>query len=141
MTTGVTAQTGVLGKAIVDDVAIARITQWSVNTTVGESAWGDSDCGAFTVRKAARKDATGTVTGKFDTGTPTYTLFQSGDIVKLVLWENAADYWAFPSALIQSYTETVDVDTKEAIEWSATFGADGVYFRPGEAGAPVETLP
>ena len=139
--TGVTTLTGVLGKAIVDDVAMPRITQWALTTTVGETAWGDSDSGAFTNRKAARKDATGTITAKFDTGTKVYSLFQAGDIVKLVLWENLTDYWAFPSALIQSYTETVDVDTQEVVEWSATFGADGTYFRPGEAGAPVESLP
>jgi hypothetical protein len=36
---------------------------------------------------------------------------------------------------------TYDQDSKEVVEWTADFGADGKYYYPGESGAPVETLP
>jgi hypothetical protein len=136
-----TARTGELGKAVVDDTLIARITQWTFNPTSAESAWGDSDSGGYTNRVGARLDGTGNLTGKFDTSNKVYDLFMPGDTVKLVLWESAADYWVLECALITSFSVTYDQDSKEVVEWTADFGADGKYYYPGEAGAPVETLP
>jgi len=135
------ARTGELGKVVVDDTLVARITQWSFNPTAAESAWGDSDSGGYTNRVAARKDGTGSMTGKFDTDSKVYDLFMPGDTVKIVLWESATDYWVLECALITSFTVTYDQDSKEVVEWSADFGADGKYYYPGEAGAPVEVLP
>jgi len=138
---GSTARTGHLGKAVIGGSLIYRLKQFTVNPTCSESAWGDSDSEGFTNRAAARKDATGSVTGVFDTVRKIYTLFMPGDISALVLWESASDYWAFPRALMSNFTVTYDNDTKEAVEWSADFGSDGRYYRPGEAGAPSHTLP
>lgn len=139
--TGVSARSGELGKAVVDDTLVARLKSWNLNPTSSETAWGDSDSGAYTNRKRARKDATGSMTGAFDSDSKVYDLFEEGDIVKLVLWETATDYWALPSALIQSFDLTYNQDTKEVVEWSADFGADGQYYKPGASGAPTETLP
>lgn len=135
------ARTGELGKVVVDDALVARITQWSFNPTAAESAWGDSDSGGYTNRVGARKDGTGSMTGKFDEDSKVYDLFMPGDTVKIVLWETATDYWVLECALITSFTVTYDQDTKEVVEWSADFGADGKYYYPGEVGAPAETLP
>ena len=81
--------------------------------------------------------------GKFDSSAKVYSLMRVGDCVKLVFWESTTDgdYWVFTSALIQSYSLTVDVDGKTVIGWSATAGADGVFYAPGDAGAPAETAP
>jgi len=136
-----TARAGNLGKAVVDAKLVLRVILWSFNPTSSDTAWGDSDSAGFTNHKAARKDATGTITGKFDTGKKPYTVLKAGDNINIVLWEDATDYWAIPCGLITGYSETVDPNTKEVIEWSADFAADGQYFFPGEAGAPVETLP
>ena len=136
-----TSKSGRLGKAVVDDVLVARLTQWSVNPTSSESAWGDSDGAGYTNRAKARLDCTGSIQGKFDTGSTVYATFMPGDIVKLVLWEDATNYWAFPCVLITSFNFTVDQDTQEVIGWSADFGADGIFYRPGQSGAPTETLP
>ena len=135
------ARNGSLGKVVVAGQKIARITQWGVNESVGETAWGDSDSGNFTNRKPGRRDATVSFEGKFDENSKVYSLFRVGDNVKLVLWETAADYWAFPCVLIQSFNLTYNVDTKEVVGWQATAGADGIYYAPGEDGAPNETLP
>ena len=135
------ARTGELGKAVVDSTLIARITQWTFNPTAAESAWGDSDSGGYTNRVSGRKDGTGNLTGKFDTTNKVYDLFMPGDSVKLVLWESATDYWVMECCLITSFSVTYNNDTKEVVEWTADFGADGKYYYPGEAGAPVESLP
>jgi len=136
-----TARTGSAGKAVVDDNLVARLTEWNFNPTAAESAWGDSDSAGYTNRVAGRKDGTGSITGKFDTDTKIYDLFMPGDVVKLVLWETATDYWVIECALITSFTIAYNQDSKEVVEWSADFGADGKYYYPGEAGASVETLP
>lgn len=136
-----TAISGRLGKAVVDDALILRLTQWTVNPTAGESAWGDSDSAGYTNRKKARLDCTGSIEGKFDTGTKIYTQFVAGDCVKLVLWEDATNYWVFPSVLITSFNFTVNQDNQEVVGWTADFGADGIFYRPGQSGASTETLP
>ena len=138
---GSTARSGELGKAVIDDVLVVRLTQWTLTAVVSESAWGDSDSQGFTNRKKAKRDATGSVTGKFDTDTTPYELFEEGDIAKLALWETTTAYWVFPRALMQNFKITYDQDTKEVVEWSSDFGADGIFYKPGAAGAPAQTLP
>lgn len=136
-----TAVSGRDGKAVVDGSLVARLTQWSINPSTSESAWGDSDSQGYTARARARKDCTGSIQGKFDTGSKIYTLFEAGDIVELVLWEDASNYWAFPRVLITSFNLVFDQDTQEVVGWTADFGADGIFYRPGASGAPTETLP
>lgn len=154
--TGGSARAGHRGKVVIANpydgsgVLVARITQWRLNRATSETAWGDSDSQGFTNRKAARRDATGSITFKYDetSGRKPHEYLDDGDRVKLVLWEdNIAeggtnnDYYVFPSALIQNVEHTVNPDTKEVIEVAANFGSDGRYYKPGEAGAPSETLP
>lgn len=135
------ARGGADGKVVVEDTLILRAKTWQLNNVTSESAWGDSDSQGYTNRKEARKDATGSFTGVFDTNRKPYAVFSPGDIVKLVLWENATDYYAFPCALIQGYDVTYDMDTKEVVEYTASWGADGIFYYPGQSGAPSETLP
>ena len=70
-----------------------------------------------------------------------FDLFQPEDIVIAVLWLDAALYWDFPRAMCDDFNLTVDVDTQEVIGWTSSWGADGVYYYPGEAGATVRVLP
>lgn len=136
-----TARTGTAGKAVVDSTLVARVKIWNLAVTSPDVAWGDSDSEGFTVRLGGRKDATGSMTGAFDTGTKVYTLFMPADIVELVLFETATDYWALPRALIINFNVSYNQDTKEVVEWSADYGCDGQYYHPGEAGAPAHSLP
>jgi len=138
---GSTARTGTNGKVVVEDTLVARITQWVMNATSSETAWGDSDSEGYTNRSKARLDATGSMVGKFDEDSKVYDLFMPGDIVELVLFETEDDYWALPRALIQTFNVTYNQDTKEVVEWNADWGADGKYYRPGQDGAPSHTLP
>jgi len=138
-----TARTGSEGKVVVADQLIARVTGWTLNESIGETAWGDSDGEGYTNRRPGRKDCTVSFEGKFDTDSKIYTLMRVGDSVKLVLWESSTDgdYWVLECVLIQSYTTTVNPDTREVITWAATAGADGIYYAPGQSGAPTESLP
>jgi len=136
-----TARSGHLGKAVVDGTLVARLTEWTFTPTCSESAWGDSDSGNYTVRLSARKDGTGTIRAKFDTENKPYQMFVAGDIVELVLWESATDYWALPRVMIANFELMFSPDTKEVVGWSANFACDGPYYYPGQSGAPAETLP
>jgi len=132
---------GNAGKAEVDGTLIARLTLWEVNPTTEETAWGDSDSAGYTNRVPGRLDCTGNMTGKFDFGDPVYDLFMPGDVVELVLWERSGKYWDFPCALIRNFRVSYNMDSKEAVEWNADFAADGIFYRPGQAGAPAQSYP
>jgi len=134
--------TGRLGEHQVEASLVARIKNWAVNPTLaGKSEWGDSDSGGYTSRAAGRKDCTFTTEGVYDTSDEVFDLFQEGDIVISVLWMNLTLYWDFPRSLCDDFNLTVDVDTEEVIGWTSGWGADGVYYRPGEAGATVRVHP
>lgn len=129
---------GRLGEAVVGSTAIARITEWSVNPTLATSSeWGDSDSSGFTNRLPGRKDATATCAGKYDTGDEVVDVFQPEDVAILTLWLTSSGsemYWDFPSALCTDFSLSVNVDTEEVIGWTSSWGADGVFHYPGEAG-------
>lgn len=136
-----TAVMGDAGEIVADGTAIARTTQWSIAPKIGESAWGDSDSAGYTHRKGARKDATGSVEGKFDSANPPYNYLEIGDEPELVLWVTTALYWDFPCVLITSFNLTVNMDSKEVLGWTADWGASGIFYRPGQASAPAKTYP
>lgn len=141
--TSLNTLTGRNGKFVVDDTLVARMTQWGVNPTLATSSeWGDSDSEGYTCRAPGRKDGTFTAEGKFDTTDEVYDLFQPGDNAEAVLWMDAsALYWAFPRALCSDFNLTVNVDTEEVEAWTSSWGADGIFYYPGAAGAPTHTLP
>ena len=135
--------TGRNGKFVVGTSLVARTTKWDVNPTLATSSeWGDSDSAGFTNRAAGRLDATFNAEGKYDTDDEVFDLFQRGDIAIAVLWlDNSSLYYDFPRALCTDFNLAVDVDTEEVIGWTSAWGADGVYYYPGEDGATVRTLP
>lgn len=135
--------TGRNGKFVVETTLVARTTQWQVTTTLAsKSEWGDSDSAGFTNRAPGRKDATFTSEGKYDTSDEVFDLFQPEDIAIAVLWlNNTSLYWDFPRAMNDNFQLTVNIDTAEVIGWTSSWGADGVYYYPGEAGATARVLP
>lgn len=135
------AITGVAGKAVVDDTLVARITQWSLEPTAGDSEWGDSDGEGYTLVKSGRKGATGSCEGKIDTSTPQYAVFDIGDEVELVLWLDASRYYVIPCAVITSFSLTVNVDSQEVVGWTSNFKTSGKFYYPGQSGAPSQSLP
>lgn len=138
-----TALTGRTGKFVVASTLIARTTSWSVNPTMASSSeWGDSDGEGYTNRAAGRRDATFESEGKYDTADEVFDLFQPGDIAKAVLWmNNTSLYWVFPRALNDDFSLSVDIDSEEVIGWDSSWGADGIFYRPGQSGASTESLP
>jgi hypothetical protein len=137
-----TALTGRLGKFVVESTLVARTTKWDVSPVLAtKSEWGDSDSGGYTNRAGGRKDCTFATEGKFDTTDEQYDLFQEDDIALSVLWMDTTRYWYFTRALCLDFKLSVNIDTEEVIGWTSGWGADGIYYRPGQSGAPVATLP
>ena len=138
-----TALTGRQGKFVVGTDLVARATQWAVTRTLAsKSEWGDSDSGGYTNRAAGRRDGTFTAEGKYDTADEVFDLFQPEDISIAVLWlDNVSLYWDFPRALCSDFSLTVNIDSEEVIGWNSSWGADGIFYFPGQAGATVRVLP
>lgn len=138
----ISSLTGRLGKLVLANNKIKRVTQWVVTPKQATtSEWGDSDGEGYTMRAAGRRDATFTAEGKFDVDDPVYSIFAPGDIIKAVLWMNATLYWLFPRALNSEFNLTVNVDTEEVIGWTSQWGADGCFYAPGQEGTEVQTIP
>ncbi len=79
-----------------------------------------------------------------------FDLFQPGDKLQSTLWMRApiatpvslpAIYWDFPCAMNEDFSMTVNMDSQEVIGWTAAWGADGIYYRPGQDGAPTREFP
>jgi len=137
--------TGRAGRFVVGTTLVARTTQWAVNPKLAtNNEWGDSDSAGYTNRSAGRKDATFTAEGKFDTSSEIWDLFQPEDVAIAVLFLNATGtllYWDFPRALCSEFNLTVNIDTEEIIGWTSSFGADGIFYYPGQSGANTRTIP
>lgn len=147
LTNGQQALGGKDGKVVIDNEIIVRVKQWTVNAVASESVWGDSGSAGYTFRKAARWDATGTIVGVMDDVTRVYGQIASattdmvGRAIVLNLWEkhaNSGRGWYFPCAIISGFDITVDMDTKEVVEYTITWGADGQWYRPGRNGASLQ---
>lgn len=136
-----TAVTGKLGVFQVGTTRVARSKQFSVNTKLAsKSEWGDSDTEGYTARMPGRKDGTFSANGVFDSSYEQYDVFAEGDKVEAILWLNTTLYYDFPCAMCDDFSLQVNIDTQEVIGWSSNFGADGKYYKPGEAGATARTL-
>lgn len=122
---------------------MARIKSWEVSRSLANTnEWGDSDSAGYTNRSRGRRDATFDTEGVYDTSDEQFDLFEDGDIAEVVLWMDATSlYWAFPRALCTEFGMNVNVDSEEVIGWTASWGADGIYYHPGQSGAPSHTLP
>lgn len=131
------------GKFVVDTSLVARATQWAVNPKLAQtSEWGDSDSAGYTNRLGGRKDATFTAEGKYDSTDEVFDLFMPDDIAIAVLWLDATSlYWDFPRALNMDFNLSVNIDSGEVIGWTSSWGADGLFYYPGQAGATARTLP
>lgn len=141
--TSATSITARAGKLVIDDTLIARLTKWDVTSTLAtKNEWGDSDGGGYTNRSAGRKDGTSECEGKYDTASEIWDIVAPEDIVEEVLWINATTlYWAFPRALCSDFKLSINVSDEEVVGYSASFGADGIFYYPGQSGAPSHSLP
>jgi len=137
--------TGRNGKMTVDGALVARTTTWQMTKTLAtKSEWGDSDSAGFTNRTPGRKDSTFSAEGKYDSTSEVFDLFQPEDIVDATLFLNAIApllYYNYPRAMCDNFQLSVNIDTAEVIGWTSSWGADGIFYYPGEALAPVKVLP
>lgn len=135
--------TGRQGKFVVEDQLVARTKKWDVSQTLAtKNEWGDSDSGGYTNRSPGRRDATFNAEGVYDTGDEVFDLFQPEDIAAAVLWlNNTTLYYDFPRAMCSDFNLSVNIDSEEVIGWTSGWGADGIYYRPGDPDAPSRAVP
>lgn len=135
--------TGRNGKFVVATTLVARCTQWQVTRSLAtQNEWGDSDSAGYSNMSAGRIKGAFTAEGKYDTSSEVFDLFQPGDIAIAVLWlNNTSLYWDFPRALNIDFNLVVSIDTQEVIGWTSSWGADGIFYYPGQSGATSRTLP
>lgn len=127
--------TGRNGKFKVGTATIARCTQWVVNPKLATSSeWGDSDSAGYTNRAPGRRDATFTAEGKYDSdiSANAYDIFQPEDYAAVWLTLTGSLYWKFPRAMCSDFNLTVNIDTEEVVGWTSSWGADGIFYRPGQ---------
>lgn len=142
-----TTMTGRYGKFEVGGAIVARTKMWSASSVLATKAeWGDSDTAGYTARAAGRKDGTFNANGVYDTEEEQYDLFEEGDTAESVLWMRGATsgtnkYWFFPRALCFSFDMSVNMETQEVIGWSSSWGADGIFYKPGHPDLPARDLP
>lgn len=141
--TSTTSLIGRYGKFVVAGSLIARTKQWQVSDKLATSSeWGDSDSAGYTNRAPGRRDATFSAEGVYDTVSEVFDIFAPGDIAAAYLWQDATSlYWAFPRAMCSDFQLTVNIDSEEVEGWTANFGADGIFYHPGQSGAPAASLP
>ena len=124
--------TGRLGEHSVDGSYVARLKTWSISAKLANTnEWGDSDSAGYTARSAGRKDATFNTDGVYDTSDEVWDLFTEGDNAASLLYMNTTLYWNFPRSLCMGFDINVNIDTEEVEGWSSSWGADGIYYRPG----------
>lgn len=129
---------------------ILRVKNWSITPSAGGSEWGDSGISStdpdigYKHRRRGIRDLTGSFEIVLDKSAPIYASLREGGEVMLDLWQTtvAADNWHFPIAVILGGPNiTTDMDTEEVTEVAYDFGNDGVYYAPGEVGAPAQSIP
>lgn len=138
-----TSLTGRLGRFQAESQLVARTKKWDVSSTLAsKSEWGDSDSGGYTNRAPGRKDGTFETEGVYDTVVEQFDILAPEDYVDATLWMNITTlYWAFPRAMCLDFKLSVNIDTEEVIGWTSSLGADGIFYRPGQDGAPVVAFP
>lgn len=132
--TSLNTLTGIDGEHTVGGTEVARLKLWDVNPTLANTnEWGDSDSGGYTNRSRGRKDCTFNTEGVYDTTDEVWDLFEEGDNAASILKMNDSLQWSFPRSLCMDFSLAVNVDTEEVIGWSASWGADGIYYKPGQS--------
>jgi len=140
---GQSAINGKYGKAVIDGTLVTRLTNWRINPIATTSVWADSESAGYANSLTARKHATGTIGGKFDTNKKPYTIFDVGDNVILALFNELSStlYWLFLSANITSFEMETDIDGLTVVGWTANWEADGIFYSPSQNKPIAVTLP
>ena len=140
-TTCPTATTGLNGNVLCGSTRLARITNWTITASTGETTFADSDSSGYTQRAPTRREATGSVDFKYDNSFEMWERVREGECCALTLFVDLTHYWYIPVALIQNLTINVNIEDLEVIDGSFDFASSGIYYAPGEAGAPAVALP
>ncbi len=138
-----TATTGSQGAVFLSDLAVARVTQWTLDISTSGVRYFSTDARAWSKFIPSVHTGTGKVDFIYeselrfsDSGNvvlaPQDTVVQPGAYVSLSLFINAAAKrgWYIPSAVVMGYSMSVDVRTAEIVGGSFSFEVDGILVVP-----------
>ena len=113
------------GSVTFNSTEVLQVTGWSLTHTSHNSAWASSSTGGYRQRVAGVKDWGGSFTAKYDAAiVPTV-----GQSAALVLELDGSDS-ATGTAIIDSVSLVVDINTGEAVGYSLAFSGNGALTMP-----------
>jgi hypothetical protein len=123
-------------------VQVAEVTKWNFNPKSNNVAWHSNRTGGYTARAAGNRDGSGTVEGKWSPITADMVLpaLKEGANVTLNLQIISTQKYVVP-AIIDGFKIGVDLDTGEAVGWSADFSTNGAWTDPVGVSAIPSTWP
>ncbi len=134
-----TATTGSRGAVFLDDQAVARVTNWTLDIATAGVRYFSSDARAWSKFIPSVHTGTGKVDFIYETElhfsdsgnvvlAPQDTVVLPGSYVSISLFIDAAAQrgWYIPQAVVMGYSMSVDVRTAEVVGGSFGFEIDGV---------------
>lgn len=113
------------GSVTFNSAEVLQVTGWTLTHTSHNSAWASSSTGGYRQRVAGVKDWGGSFTAKYDVAiVPTV-----GQSAALVLELDGSDS-ASGTAIIDSVSLVVDINTGEAVGYSLAFSGNGPLTMP-----------
>lgn len=125
-----TFHAGNQGTATVNGVELS-VTDWSVNPAVELARFRNSKTAGFTRKEKTWSDATFSITVDFDFDLNPFATLPLGTTVtnvRLYIRGTSSQFWSFPSAVVVSTPQSVNVDGK--IQTSFSLENDGSFVAP-----------
>lgn len=109
-----------------DSSDILTLSSWEMTKTRNINAFRIRSGSGWQSTCVGTKAITGTLTGKVDCADNIQSILDTDNLVALVLYHNAGHNWS-GNARISEISYTVDLDSNEPQEWTASFESDGVW--------------
>lgn len=124
------AITGRDGDAKIGATQIAEVTKWNWNPKVNIVSYSSNKTLGYKQKLIGIREGTGTLEGVWDAANPAYSVLAEGTVdIALKLYINATQFWAI-TAVIESFTQDVNIDAGEMVTWNASFHAKGSWTAP-----------
>jgi hypothetical protein len=124
------AITGRDGDAKIGSTQICEVTKWSFNPKVNIVSYSSNKTAGYKQKLFGVREATGNLEGVWDASNPSYSVVAEATTdIALKLYITSTQFWAI-TAVIESFSQDVNIDAGEMVTWSASFHAKGTWTSP-----------
>ena len=122
---------GKTGNAQIAGSDLLDVTGWNFTPTSNNPSYASSDTNGYKRRLGGVKDASGSVTVKWDDSASPYTQsgFDVGVLISFNLFTDGSQKYIVPG-IIDSVGVTVDINDGEIVEMTIDFSSDGAWTNP-----------